>query len=455
VWCYNVVYEDGDTEHLEFAEIEALHQQQKHLYAVRLQEQRLQQQQQQQSARQTWGLCDGHSVSTLLAQNAHKRKDDNPRCEELKRQKRRGESKEIATETSGRPKPIAAPITPMTSPSNGSAGLLSAKETTPRHLRTVTLLIREQATAGNGSNKHPGRVSSTGTMASATSKAHSKAISEVETASTTTSKRRSSSITIVNSGEAPSLLEHCRADNWEAIFEALIHNPRIVLDPIVQSNHISTTILHQALTSKGCILIRTKEIRCILQETPEAAAVKNGYNSLPLHVLCQRNMKMDAKTKQALIVEIARAHPQALATPGGVTHRTPLHISFTGKLKFHDMTMVFPIFIFNLADYLLSQDCLPSRLLKILLNVNPQACSMTDNNGWLPAHVACSRHCSPEKLGMLLSANSGALTQKTVEGETLLSLAKKPATISHPNLLLIRAIESRLSAGFNHGCCSV
>jgi len=206
VWCYNVVYEDGDTEHLEFAEIEALHQQQKHLYAVRLQEQRLQQQQQQQSTRKNCGLCDGHSVSTLLAQNTHKSKDDNPHCEELKRQKRRRESTDVATETSVRPEPIAAPITHMTSPSNGSAGQLSAKETARRPLRKVTPLIREQAAAGNGSNKHSGRVSSTGTMASATSKAHPEAISEAETASTNTSKRRNSSITIVNSGEAPSNL---------------------------------------------------------------------------------------------------------------------------------------------------------------------------------------------------------------------------------------------------------
>lgn len=73
-----------------------------------------------------------------------------------------------------------------------------------------------------------------------------------------------------------------------------------------------------------------------------------------------------------------------------------------------------------------------------------EACFMKDKKGYLPAHVACSRHCSPEKLHMLLKINRGALTSKTNAGDTLLSLAIKSATRSHPNYALIDDLKRRL-----------
>jgi len=39
----------------------------------------------------------------------------------------------------------------------------------------------------------------------------------------------------------------------------------------------------------------------VLSSTPNAARLKNGYNSLPLHVICQRNTKLDAETKEKLL----------------------------------------------------------------------------------------------------------------------------------------------------------
>lgn len=73
-----------------------------------------------------------------------------------------------------------------------------------------------------------------------------------------------------------------------------------------------------------------------------------------------------------------------------------------------------------------------------------EACFMKDKKGYLPAHVACSRHCSPEKLHMLLKINRAALTAKTNSGDTLLSLAIKSATRSHPNYALIDDLKRRL-----------
>jgi hypothetical protein len=79
-----------------------------------------------------------------------------------------------------------------------------------------------------------------------------------------------------------------------------------------------------------------------------------------------------------------------------------------------------------------------------------EACFMVDKNGFLPAHVACSRHCSPEKLDILLEANPNAIdaitynnNSSTNGGDTLLSLAQSTATRKHPNYLLIQHIITK------------
>lgn len=75
---------------------------------------------------------------------------------------------------------------------------------------------------------------------------------------------------------------------------------------------------------------------------------------------------------------------------------------------------------------------------------------MKDKKGLLPAHVACMRHCSPEKLRMLLEVNPGALREPTNAGATLLSLAKKSATKAHPNYALIDELNRQLVGGSNN-----
>ena len=79
-----------------------------------------------------------------------------------------------------------------------------------------------------------------------------------------------------------------------------------------------------------------------------------------------------------------------------------------------------------------------------MIQYGPQACFMRDKKGYLPAHVACSRHCSPEKLRMLLAVNPESLMSKTNDGQTLLSLAINTATKSHPNYALIDALRTKL-----------
>jgi hypothetical protein len=69
---------------------------------------------------------------------------------------------------------------------------------------------------------------------------------------------------------------------------------------------------------------------------------------------------------------------------------------------------------------------------------------MPDKEGWLPIHVACSRHCSPEKLELLLAVNPSCLHARTNNGESPQSLARTTATKAHPNLLLLQDIKTRL-----------
>ena len=131
----------------------------------------------------------------------------------------------------------------------------------------------------------------------------------------------------------------CRQDDWICILHHIKRKPLIAITSMIMDNHISTTVLHQAITSKGNTQDRAEVIQEILKMTPQAAAIKNGYGSLPLHVIAQRNTKMDASTKELLIQKLVLAYKEALIEPGGVGKRTPLHIIFTGKFfqSFSDM----------------------------------------------------------------------------------------------------------------------
>jgi hypothetical protein len=210
----------------------------------------------------------------------------------------------------------------------------------------------------------------------------------------------------------------CRKNKWEEVMRRVQLNPRIALSTITMDNHILTTIMHQAITSKGNVALRAQLIRFILHTTPEAAAIKNGYGSLPLHVICQRNTKLNAKTKEKLIFEIVAAYKEALVLPGGNGKRTPCHVIFT--------------------------DYVSARLTQTMVDQGAKACFLKDSKGWLPVHVACSRHCSPEKLLMLLQVHPECLYATTNDGQTPLSLAKSTATKTHPNQKLIKEIKKQL-----------
>jgi hypothetical protein len=147
---------------------------------------------------------------------------------------------------------------------------------------------------------------------------------------TFTNPNSNNRITQPSKEEIKRLFQRCRDDDWHSVLQTVQANPYIALEPMTMDNHISTTIIHQAITSKDDTTIRAKVISTILSATPEAASMKNGYGSMPLHVIAQRNVKMDAQTKERLIFELVHSFKDALTHPGGVGGRTPLHIIFTG-----------------------------------------------------------------------------------------------------------------------------
>jgi hypothetical protein len=216
------------------------------------------------------------------------------------------------------------------------------------------------------------------------------------------------------------ILNSCRADDWSLILRMVQEDPTLATKIMIMDNHISTTILHQAITSKADIHARTRVIQAALEISPEAAMVSSGYGSLPLHVICQRNTKMPSQTKEKLIHDLINSYPEALLTEGGVARRTPLHVAFT--------------------DYLSPQ------LANTMIEMGPKATFMKDRKGWLLIHVAVSRHCSPEKLRMLLKANPDSLKATTGPGgESLLDLAKSTRKKGHPNKKLIAELERQMS----------
>jgi hypothetical protein len=82
----------------------------------------------------------------------------------------------------------------------------------------------------------------------------------------------------------------------------------------------------------------------------------------------------------------------------------------------------------------------------MMIQNGKQACYMRDKNGYLPVHVACSRHCSPQKLRMLLKVYPDSLYARTQKGEMPLDLALKKATKNHPNIALIDDLQKRMDA---------
>jgi hypothetical protein len=92
-------------------------------------------------------------------------------------------------------------------------------------------------------------------------------------------------------GEMDAVFVMCRNNQWRSVLNSVRSCPQIAVTGMTMQNHITTTVLHQAITSKGDTKLRAQVVEAILDVTPEAAKIKNGYGSLPIHVIAQRNTK--------------------------------------------------------------------------------------------------------------------------------------------------------------------
>ena len=122
----------------------------------------------------------------------------------------------------------------------------------------------------------------------------------------------------------------CRENKWESVLERIRINPLIPTTILTAKNNLTTSILHQAIISKGDTKERARVIQEVLRVAPLAALMKNHSGSLPIHCISQRNTKMDFKTKERLIRDLMNAYPESLAIQNRSGMKTPLHIILTG-----------------------------------------------------------------------------------------------------------------------------
>ena len=130
--------------------------------------------------------------------------------------------------------------------------------------------------------------------------------------------------------EIKAVYNMCRQNKWELVLESIRSNPLISTTILIAKNNLSTSILHQAISSKGDTKERVRVIQEVLRVSTLAAFMKNNCGSLPIHCISQRNTKMDFKTKERLIRDLMNAYPESLTQQTRTGMRTPLHIIMTG-----------------------------------------------------------------------------------------------------------------------------
>jgi hypothetical protein len=84
------------------------------------------------------------------------------------------------------------------------------------------------------------------------------------------------------------LYRFCHGSKWNKVLEYVNQDPLIGTRSMIMDNLNTTTIIHQAITSKGDAAVRARVISTIIKHTPEAARIKNGFGSMPLYLIANR-----------------------------------------------------------------------------------------------------------------------------------------------------------------------
>jgi hypothetical protein len=136
-----------------------------------------------------------------------------------------------------------------------------------------------------------------------------------------------------DNNELKIVIQLCAQEEWAELLARVQQSPWMGRAQWNMTNNIATTLLHQAITGKGRGEERCKLIESILDLAPTAATLSNGFGSLPLHALCQRNVNMKSSSRSRLIVKLIRSYEGALLANGGPGQRTPLHAILTGTKR--------------------------------------------------------------------------------------------------------------------------
>jgi hypothetical protein len=96
----------------------------------------------------------------------------------------------------------------------------------------------------------------------------------------------------------------CKEHKWKEVLQAIEKAHYLAGASWSMQNSLSTTLIHQVIVDRGDPEARASVSSFLLTKTPHCARVRSGQGSLPLHVICQRNVKMPAAKKTELILQM-------------------------------------------------------------------------------------------------------------------------------------------------------
>jgi hypothetical protein len=106
------------------------------------------------------------------------------------------------------------------------------------------------------------------------------------------------SVNAPSSWDKRDVFKLCRNNQWNQVHQCVLQDPTIATTPLIMDNNISTTILHQAISSKSDTQARAAVVMAILESTPNAASIAMAMdhfqstsfaNAIPRWTLKPRN----------------------------------------------------------------------------------------------------------------------------------------------------------------------
>lgn len=186
-------------------------------------------------------------------------------------------------------------------------------------------------------------------------------------------------------------------------------------------------------------------LQYLVSSFPDETKLCTSKNESPLHVLCRLHRKLSSvgdatqwnagsppDRSAAMVVEAAKillsTHPTLVTMTDSRGQYTPLHLLCKGG---------------NSAAL--------KQLVQLLLDIDPSAVNISDQENYLPLHHACEVGCDSEIVRMLLTCGVKTAQALTRKRDTALSLACTSNTHVDTVKLLVEAFPDALSLKNNYG----